>query len=180
MRLKDKDNVVIWSEIVIALKEDLVEEFKSGSVANARTLKSLWKRRVEKAAEELSLIFRIFKDNWTIIENRIQQDDLQPQNTTDVENRIQQGKSDYAVSDDLQPQNTSDDAELLTSSSGRSKSSSNSSKSSLLGYKLNITDKKKILDMFQSLSKEKMRRLSSGRYVEEIMHEFNQILNYEQ
>lgn len=71
LNLKDGNNNVIWSEIVIALADDNVEEFKSGSIANVRSLKGSRNRRVQDAAEDLNLVIKKNRNNWHIIENRI-------------------------------------------------------------------------------------------------------------
>lgn len=70
-----------------------------------------------------------------------------------------------------------DETTLSSASTQRSSSSSSTSK---LGTIISTIDKNKCIDLFQTFEEEKMWKLSSGRYVEIIMKEMLENLNYEQ
>ncbi|KAI9261009.1 hypothetical protein EDC94DRAFT_660040 [Helicostylum pulchrum] len=53
------------------------------------------------------------------------------------------------------------------------------SKSSRLGYKLTSTDKANITNLYTSLERDRMWKLSTGRYVEDVINLFNLKLGYE-
>lgn len=155
--MKNSKNEIEWAEIVVACRAEIVEDFFNDSGNTVRKLKGAWKRRLQSAAKELGVKIKTANDNWYIIEKVI--------------NSKKEKDS---------PSSSKSNKPSKSSNTDKANSSSKSSNSSLLGYKLTNSDKEAVKNMYGLLKKEKMWKLCSGRYVEEIMKEFSLKLNYEQ
>lgn len=147
------DNCVLWSDFVVAFKNEIIEDCNMNhSTYNKRNFKGNWVKRTKVVAQESDITLDMKNDNWQVIEEILQ------------EKKRDEGR----VSDSSNISETS------------SKTGSDSSKKTLLGYKLDSNEKEEIQKMYSGLEKTKMWKLSSNRYVEEVMEQFTQRLNCEQ
>ncbi|KAI9254745.1 hypothetical protein EDC94DRAFT_236636 [Helicostylum pulchrum] len=146
------DNCVLWSDFVVAFKNEIIEDCNMNhSTYNKRNFKGNWVKRTKVVAQESDITLDMKNDNWQVIEEILQ------------EKKRDEGR----VSDSSNISETS------------SKTGSDSSKKTLLGYKLDSNEKEEIQKMYSGLEKTKMWKLSSNRYVEEVMEQFTQRLNCE-
>lgn len=65
--LKDADGQVYWSDMVVACKNNIIQEYDS--TTPIRALKSRWKKRIEGVAKELHVTIKVAIDSWHVIKN---------------------------------------------------------------------------------------------------------------
>ncbi|KAI8983109.1 hypothetical protein BDB01DRAFT_850932 [Pilobolus umbonatus] len=162
--LKDDNNVVSWSHFVCAFKEDITSTY--GTKYSAGNIKSMWMQKIRTVASHLGIVVDTKVDNWYIIERL-----------------VAKKKSGAAEGSRIPtPPDASWQAKNIplnhTRSTGTSSARSESSKSKL-GSPLASKQKADIGHIYSMLDKKHLWKLSSGRYVEEVMRDFTLKLNYE-
>lgn len=170
--IKDNENNVHWPYFVVSAQRIILNSYKPDSTPER--LRRYWFRLISELVNQLGYNFRSNNDNWYIIERAL----AAPTTTTASTPIPVPNAMPPPPSPALQSPIALDSDSIIFSNS--SNFSSRSRSKSSLGTPLTESRKDDALLLYKDMDDENKWRLTSGRFVEDVMCEFVQTLNFEQ